>query len=278
MKKILLSLALAVFAFAANAQLVVSANIGGTMTSGNLQVKSHVTEPVDSLAGPVTTPLDKETGFTGGLKIGYKFGRCQAGISGSYNMYSTTTVNLDPNLVPVMPAAAGMMTTGTVVTKGSSYTIAPYFRYDIIQTGDVSIFAELSGCYTKMNDPIVNATLHYASIIPTRPIEMDTVISSPHPLNSTTIAVRVTPGLSWQLSKHCGIDLYLDFLSLAYAKTNTQRIDPTYTFDYATLKVTMEQTEIVTEESRFGGAVTGTPLLTELGENNWVRVGFNFTF
>lgn len=278
MKKILLSLAFAAFAFAANAQLVVSANIGGTMTSGNIQVKSHVTEPVDSTAGPNITPLDKETSFTGGLKIGYKFGRCQVGISGAYNMYTTTTVNLDPNLVPVMPTAAGMVTTGTVITKGNSYTIAPYFRYDIIQTGDVSIFAELSGCYTKMNDPVVNATLHYSSTVPTRPIEMDTVITSPHPLNSTTIAVRVTPGLSWQLSKHCGIDLYLDFLSLAYAKTNTQRIDPKYSFDYATLKVTTEQTEVTTEESRFGGALTGTPLLTELGENNWVRVGFNFIF
>ncbi|MCQ2261422.1 MAG: hypothetical protein MJZ77_08550 [Bacteroidales bacterium] len=278
MKKFVLTLAFAVLAIAANAQLVISANVGGTKTSGNIHTKQVISIVADSTS-EIDAPMDINSSFTGGLKVGYKLGRCQFGIAGSYSTFTNVTAVLDPNLVPIPAPAYGINVTGTVTTKSSSYAVSPYFRYDILQTGDVAIFAELSGSYIKQNDPMVNAELSYEFTRVALP-KMDTVISSPHPLNSTTIAVRVTPGLSWQLSDHCGVDLYLDFLSLAYSKTNTQRIDPVYTvtFNGTGIDVITAQTERTTEESGFGGALTGTPLLTEVGQNNWVRVGFNFTF
>jgi hypothetical protein len=101
------------------------------------------------------------------------------------------------------------------------------------------------------------------------------------PRSSTSYGVRITPGLSWQLTKHCGIDLYLDFLSLAYshAKTLNTKLDYNFrvsgsgsvTYDYTATTTTSTTTQ-------WGGGLTGTPLLTEQGVNNWVRVGFNFTF
>ena len=282
MKKIILTLTLAVFAFAANAQLVISANIGGAMSSGdvftNIDSSGAVTVNVKD-----TTQLDKTSNFTGGLKIGYKVGRMQFGVSGCYNMYTTTTETLDPEYIPILHNyAPTIYTTGTVEIKGSSFSIAPYFRYDVIQAGDVSIFVELSGFYTKSNNPMINATIHNEGTFFNMPISMDTNIVSPRPYSMTSIGARVTPGLSWQLSKHCGIDLYFDILSIAYTSTKTTKTDVAYTFvpnaSGSDFSIVMEPTTYTTEAKNFGGALTGTPLLTELGENNWVRVGFNFTF
>ena len=42
--------------------------------------------------------------------------------------------------------------------------------------------------------------------------------------------------------------------------------------------VGMTATETITKTTEYGGGLTGTPLLTDIGVNNWVRVGFNLTF
>ena len=42
MKKILLSIALAAFAFSASAQFIVSANIGGSMFSGDKKINKQI--------------------------------------------------------------------------------------------------------------------------------------------------------------------------------------------------------------------------------------------
>ena len=269
MKKIVLTLALVVFAFAANAQLVVSANIGGSMTSGNVNTYRHVTIVLDSTSN-MDMPMEKHTDFTGGLKIGYKFGKAQAGIAGSYSMYTIENQKLDPTIIPIIGVYEGVnygivsvASTGGMETKGSSFTVAPYFRYDFIKAGDVSIFAELDLFFS-------------------RSLDLDSTFS--RPMVTTSLGVSVVPGLSWQLTNNCGIDLYLDFLSLAYSKSTTVRMDNDYRFRLVAEGTVMHvETDVVStittiEQSQLGGGLTGTPLLTELGKNNWVRVGFNFTF
>jgi hypothetical protein len=37
-------------------------------------------------------------------------------------------------------------------------------------------------------------------------------------------------------------------------------------------------TTYTTTQTEMGATITGTPLLTTQGVNNWVRAGFNFTF
>jgi hypothetical protein len=288
MKKILLSLALVALVGTANAQLVVSANIGGSMTSGTVNTYRHVTIVLDSTSN-VDMPQESYTNFTGGLKVGYKFGKAQAGIAGSYNMYTIENQKLDPSIIPIVGVYEGVnygivsvLTTGGMETKGSSFTVAPYFRYDIIKAGDVAIFAELDLFYSRSNNPTIHAWESNVNQGVNWSLDLDSTFS--RPMVTTSLGVSVVPGLSWQLTNNCGIDLYMDFLSLAYSKTTTVRMDNAYTFRMSAVGTVMQlQTNVVStittiEDTQLGGGVTGTPLLTELGRNNWVRVGFNFTF
>ena len=281
MKKILLSLVVVALAFSANAQLILSANVGGGSSSSTVQTHTQISvvsnESSDVTAYPMAT-----TSFTGGLKIGYKFGKAQAGISGSYSFSKYTHQPLDSSIVPMLSMQSRDWTsTGEMSSRVASFTVAPYFRYDLITAGDVSLFVELNLFYTKSMNPFieevkVNNTSVYGHEFP-----WDTN-SVTVPRTSTSFGARVTPGLSWQLSKHCGIDLYLDFLSLAYSKTKSVRTDLRYSVDVDNMGqvhgyryTAITHTE---ESSQYSGALTGTPLLTELGSHNWVRVGFNFTF
>jgi hypothetical protein len=285
MKKIVLTLALAVFAFAANAQLVISANIGGSMTSGTVNNYRHITIVVDSSSN-VDIPMEKYTNFTGGLKIGYKFGKAQAGVAASYSMYTIDNQTLDPTIIPIVGVyngvnygIASVLTTGGMSTKGSSFMVAPYFRYDIIQAGDVSIFAEVDLFYSRSNSPVIHATEVNVNPIVNFNLTLDSTFA--RPLVTTSYGINVVPGLSWQLSNHFGIDLYLDFLSLAYSNTKTVRMDNEYQYrliNGVQLETNVITNIVTTEDTQLGGGLTGTPLLTELGRNNWVRVGFNFTF
>lgn len=90
----------------------------------------------------------------------------------------------------------------------------------------------------------------------------------------------MVPGLSWQLSKHCGIDLYMDFLAMAYSVYTTVDTQIKYTFKFTNLQLSYEtdMTTYTTTQTEMGATITGTPLLTTQGVNNWVRAGFNFTF
>ena len=288
MKKIVLTLALVVCAFAANAQLVISANIGGSMTSGTVNTYRHVTIVLDSTSN-VDIPMEKYTNFTGGLKIGYKFGKAQVGIAGSYNMYTIENQKLDPTIIPIVGVYEGVnygiasvLTTGGMETKGSSFTVAPYFRYDVIKSGDVSIFAELDLFFSRSNNPTIHAWESNVNSGVNWTLDLDSTFS--RPMVTTSLGVSVVPGLSWQLTNNCGIDLYMDFLSLAYSKSTTVRMDNEYSFRMSAVGTVMQlQTNVVSTvttitESQLGGGLTGTPLLTELGRNNWIRVGFNFTF
>ena len=285
MKKIVLTLALVVAAFAANAQLVISANIGGNMSSGNVNTYRHVTIVLDSTSN-VDMPKEAYTNFTGGLKIGYKFGNAQAGIAASYNMYTIENQKLDPTIIPIVGVYEGVnygipavTTTGGMETKGASFTVAPYFRYDIVKAGDVAIFAELDLFYSRSNNPTIHAWESNVNPVVNFSLDLDSTFS--RPMVTSRMGVSVVPGLSWQLTNHCGIDLYLDFLSLAYSKTKTVRMDNQYIFKMINgveLQTNVVSTITTIDDTELGGGVTGTPLLTELGKNNWVRVGFNFTF
>lgn len=279
MKKLVLTLVLAAFAFAANAQLVISANIGGSMSSGNTHTNTHVTVVTDSTAS-TDTPMEDVTSYTAGLKIGYKFAqKFQVGISGSYSYSLVENQLLDPSIVPMIGNSIATFTTiGTMSTKTSSFTVAPYFRYDFLQAGDVSLFVELNGYYAMVMNPVLNAEVHNVGPMG---VTIDTTFTDiTRPLSSTSFGVNVVPGLSWQLSKHCGIDIYMDFLALAYNVTKTTRTDINYTFSFSNMVLSYEtdMTTYTTENTQMGAVITGTPLLTELGANNWVRVGFNFSF
>ncbi len=276
MKRFILTLVLAAFAFAANAQLFVSANVGGSMSSGNVNSVTHITIVTDSTI-ITDTPLDKSSSFSGGLKVGYKFGRIQVGVAGSYSMGSTTSQSIDPTQIPVI-STTGFVTTGETTIKSSSITVAPYVRFDIIQAGDIALFAELHGFYTMLQDPSLSAHVDikksgndYRAY--------DTTFSPV--MHGTSLGAQVIPGLSWQLDKHCSLDLYFDILSVAFTKTTMVEEQCVYDARITgmdTYKLDVTRTTVTTNTTDISGGLTGTPLLTELHSRNWVRVGFSFTF
>ena len=100
-------------------------------------------------------------------------------------------------------------------------------------------------------------------------------------MNGTSLGVQVIPGLSWQLDKHCSLDLYFDILSVAFAKTTIVEEHCVYNARITgmdTYKLDETRTTVTTNTTDISGGLTGTPLLTQLHSRNWVRVGFSFTF
>ena len=277
MKRFILTLVvLAAFAYTANAQLFVSANVGGAMSSGNINTVTHITIVTDST---ITTdvPTDKSSNFCGGLKVGYKFGRLQVGVTGSYSMETLTRQGIDPTLIPVI-STTGFNTTGEITAKSTAITVAPYLRYDIIQAGDIALFAELHGFYTMKQDPSISG--HVVITKDNKDYKTyDTTFTQV--ANGTSLGVQVIPGLSWQLDKHCSLDLYFDILSVAFAKTTVVEEQCEYNAHITgmdTYKLDVTRTTVTTNTTDISGGLTGTPLLTQLHSRNWVRVGFSFTF
>lgn len=284
MKRIFLVLALAAFAFSANAQFVISANISGSKFSGDTSIHTQVsvTSPTenDTVIIPPTT-----TNFTAGLKLGYKFGKAQAGVSGSYSSYRFENQPLDPTIIPMLSTQfpGRWASTGYQNSHYASYTVAPYFRYDVITAGDIALFLELNLFYTSTLAPVIDEAHVYNHLIqnPLITFSMDST-AIPVPRSSTSLGARIIPGLSWQLNKNCGFELYLDFLSLAYTQTKTSRVDLNYSFNVSGMGevqgITYTATTTTTSSTDIKGGLTGTPLLTDQTINNWVRAGFYFTF
>ena len=138
MKRIFLALALAAFAFTANAQFIISANISGGKFSGDTNIHTQVSVATSSENDTVIYP-PTTVNYSAGLKLGYKFGKAQAGISGSYSSYSFQNQPLDPTIIPMLSSQfpERWASNGTMNSHYASYTVAPYFRYDV--NGEVCV-------------------------------------------------------------------------------------------------------------------------------------------
>lgn len=280
MKRILLTIALIGCTFAAQSQIFVSLNAGGYMSSGNTNVNTRISVATDSTY-ITDIPHDKVLNLGGGFRFGYKTGKMMFGIGPNFNRSSVTTTNLDTTLIPIPPARF-QITTGEMTTTRNIITVAPFFRYDIFKTGDIALFAELNAFYTMQQDPTVNATRIVTPRGTTTPLPAkDTTFTQT--FNATGFGARVTPGLSWQLNKYVSLDLYLDFLSLAYASYTTTSTYYNYVFtisntgNYIVSNETTTYTNTVkTTDMDLG--IFGTPSWSNNDPGNFVRVGINFTF
>ena len=293
MKKILLTIGLIAFVGMANAQFVVSAQLGGSYAFGSSTPDSTYTG-ASMFTGNDTTyavPTDTLTHdnplyATAGFKFGYQIGRLQMGLAASFawsrlrSDMSASEFNLNRILPvhnnPLNPGAPNTDYEGWYVQRRSSFTISPYLRYEIIQLGDVAFFLELTGYYTRTFQPVRHDFVDWYCY------EMhNTIDTTYHILDSaSSLGAKITPGLSWQLSPHCYIDLYLDVLAFTFDKTihiNTDILDEyIYTSGTPTLASRITTT-VTTTTTDLGFGVNGSNLLSPTGRN-WVRVGFNYTF
>ena len=278
MKKLSLSIALVLCAFVAQSQIFVSLNAGGSFSSGNTNTVSVISVAADSTTS-TDVPHVGTSSFQGGFRFGYKTGKVMFGIGANYTVASVDNQPLDSTLIPIYPKRL-WTTEGTMTTQSSIITVAPFFRYDIVKAGDISLFAELNAFYTMEQNPTVTA--HQIFTAGTNdPIEKDTTFTQVK--NATGFGARITPGLNWMLTPNISLDLYLDFLSIAYASYT--RTYETYNFAFTTNNmgtiVNHEQTitTTVTEKSTdIDLGIFGTPNWGSADPGNFVRVGLNICF
>lgn len=280
MKKILLTLSLVAMAAFSQAQFVASLHLGGNVSKGSYTIASE-TRNNDTI---VISPIIEDTvgtpiSLTGGLKFGYQFGRFQAGITGSFtwnHYYSKQTVSEYGQINDDFDISKPKDDyTGWYTQKYTAYTIAPYFRCDLINFGDVTLFAELDLYYTKVNNPNRHDFIDWYQY------EMHSTIDTSYDveLNSVSLGAKIVPGMTWQLSGHCSIELYLDFMAFCFDRTTNNSITVFDEYDYTAEPRILARRTTTTVESvvtEMGFGVTGSPLLNN--DRNWVRVGFNYTF
>ncbi len=283
MKKFLTILsAVVALAGSARSQFVVSAHLGGSYTKagGSWALEHHTFDSLNTVfdtTAAYSNPIP--INLTGGLKFGYQVRRLQFGISGSFswgqvdgNMtvydYAKQNQAFDTNLYT-------NRFVGKYHQTMKSYSVAPYVRFECIQFGDVALFLELNGYYAAAFKPHRRDTVdwYYRDMHNT----IDTSYDVEH--TSNAFGAKLVPGMTWQLSPHCHVELYLDFLAFAFDRTiekETTVVDEFDTFEEGTRRVSRRTTTTSTTTSDYMGfGITGTPLLTN---RNWVRVGFSFTF
>ena len=182
----------------------------------------------------------------------------------NYLIFASTGGEMDPDEMGISSGWGGLRTTPEF-----------YGKFDANDARNLF--------YTATLAPVIDEAHVYNYLItnPALNISLDT-FAVPMPRTATTLGARILPGLTWQLNKNCGFELYLDFLSLAYTQTKSSRVDLKYSFDVSGMGelqgVHYTATTTTTKTTDIKGGVTGTPLLTEQGINNWVRAGFYLTF
>ena len=258
MKKAFLTIAMAAFAFAANAQFIVGGNLGFNTQSGK-SVETVV-------AGSTTTTTEFINPSSMDLyimpKIGYQIDdKMSAGIILGYSMENNTTTRTTPTMMdPLMNTAywAGTMDdyAGTEKWNASTITIMPYFRYNLMEFNDLTLFCEAA----------IPIDIHGAE--KTVLNEEGTYAGSKHTVTATTVdnkwnsfGITITPGLNYAFNEHLSMDIYFNAISLGYTMTKATRNDAaaawTDNFDNNT----------VTTTNNFGLNVRSLPSAVSFGVN-----------
>ncbi|MBO4599912.1 MAG: hypothetical protein J5641_04150 [Bacteroidales bacterium] len=293
MKKILFILSMMALAATADAQFVVSAQVGGSYAFGattpdaTFQGYSQFTGMDTTYAVPTDTLRhDNPLYLTLGFKFGYQIGRLQMGLAASFewthdrcdmspSQFNTNRI-MPAHINPLNPNAPNTDYEGWYKQRRYSFTIAPYLRYEVLQVGDVAFFLELNGYFTRISQPIRHDFVDWYCY------EMhNTIDTTYHILDSGySLGAKIVPGLSWQLSPHCYIDLYLDVLAFTFDKTTHYNTDVLDEYIFTSGEPTLASrttTTVTTKTTDLGFGVNGSSLLSPTGRN-WVRIGFNYTF
>lgn len=217
MKKAFLTIALAAFAFAANAQLFVGGNLGFNTNSGTQQVVTtggNTTVTVDS-------KLPTSTGFYFMPKIGYQLNeKMAAGIILGYSSNTDVyTLSAATTLTPLVLAAADNFA-GTQTDVSSTLTFTPFFRYNLMELNAFTLFCEAA--IPIRISPASKETVHY---------EYDNTVTNAHvtvdEVNNgwatTSYGLTITPGLNYKFNEHLNMDLYFNAIGLGFTMTNSTR-------------------------------------------------------
>ena len=237
MKKVFLTLALAAFAFAANAQFVVSGNLGF-----NHDGEKYTVDGKDDY----TATPQKNTNFAFDLKGGYQLtDQIQVGLLLGYS--STTNIT-------EAPVADPTKVDNTVTIKGHVFEVGVYGRYNVMEFNKLTLFAEGSLAIAMQG----GKTETEITGVPTATVDDPKVFG---------FYFDIVPGLSYKLTDHLSAELYLDMVSLGFHMTKV-------TWDK---NISASGTEETYKYTEFGlNAQTKDMSITGFNNTVRIGVAFNF--
>lgn len=206
MKKVLLTLAVTCFAFAANAQLVIGGNIGFGMSNGTNTFTREVVTPAATTT--ITTDLPKTVDFYIMPKIGFNINeKMSAGIILGYS--SSTRTNVYDWWGPAPFTATDIVR--TVKTSSSEINVTPYFRYNVTTLNNFTFFCEAAV-------PIAISPVEKTHVDVTYKDGTSTVSHTEdiEGAKYTSFGVTVTPGLNYALNDHLNMDIYFNAIGLGF--------------------------------------------------------------
>lgn len=206
MKKVFLTLALAAFAFAANAQFVVSGSLGFNHRGTKNTLDG--TEYYNSVPG-----IPKSTQFNINLRGGYQINdKFQAGVEIGFrtnkNVYEYSTLS-DPTKI-----------SNTDTYKSNAFGFGIYGRYDFLQFDKWNIFAE--------------AEFYMAFGSGEKEIEGPTGTTTTDDPKTMDLNLAIVPGISYKINDNLSADLYLNFISLGFWMNKSTTETPTSGDDVTT--------------------------------------------
>ena len=228
MKKVLLTLAMAAFAFAANAQFVVSGQLGfntngGSTYNKNEAVATNETKTPNNIVNTLSFAPSFGYMLSDNMQVGLGFG---LGYTYTKNFNTVapwgeayTTPNLDAE--------------NWTSTSQLNFNIAPYFRYYFAEAGDFKFFCEASISWringapstrffaTKINADATAGVVGrdavdttfigtYYGVLPT-----GTTIDK-HTITDMALGISVVPGVNYKINDNFSADLYLEFIRASF--------------------------------------------------------------
>lgn len=290
MKKVLLTLTMAAFAFAANAQFVVSGSAsfntnGGSVYSKTEAVATNETKIPNNIFN--TLSFDPSFGYmlSDNMQVGLGFG---LGYTYTKNFNTVapwneayTTPNLDAE--------------NWTSTSQLNFKIAPYFRYYFAETGNFKLFCEASISWsingapstrffaTKINADAAAGVVGrdavdttfigaYYGVLPT-----GTTIDK-HTITDMALGISVVPGVNYKINDNFSVDLYLEFIRASFIHSwQKEYIEYSTTTPAGT--VTTKNTDR-TRDNQFEFGAFKDLTLNDLTLNDFLgfRLGFNYHF
>lgn len=226
MKKAFLTIALAAFAFAANAQFVVGGQIGFNTTGGN--TSNHT--QFGTVENNWTVPATGRTQFQLMPKIGYQLNdKMQVGAQLGLTYNWTKNYDVVSYFSLTNPVSTGYAYTAAYdkaenwrTRHNFGFAIAPYFRYNVTEFGKFTLFCEAQITLA------LNGKQHYHDFATEVTTTGGTILS--HAIdttyvgntNSGSLAITVTPGLNYKFNDNISADLYIDLLGLGFTHAWTK--------------------------------------------------------
>lgn len=212
MKKIVLTLALAAFAFAANAQYVIGGQIGFNTNGG----KHWASNTTGTTTTEYTLPNDVSSMFVLAPKFGYNINeKMHVGIVLGF---ASETEKDYSNYRTLYGTAKEFE--GWDKTTQNYFYVAPYFRYTCMQFDKLSVFVEAQLAYGF--SPKAKYRSYNTAIAGVVDANDNSTTGN---ITSSEFAFTVAPGVNYRFSNHFSADLYIDLLGLSFSSTTSHYYD-----------------------------------------------------